>query len=237
MCGGCSLGKYQSNDECFAWSFLSNQNGGGIASFGATGLGYIYIGKSVTHGLVEGFMIDLYKAYDRGAITLGEMWSRAVNDYMPSRPDDGDYKTLTELHMFGDPTLAIGEESLAPNTPDAPEGSSSGNTGTSYTYSASTTDPEGDQISYLFDWGDGTFSEWTSLKNSGQTVSTNHIWQSDGSYQIRVKAKDVHGIQSEWSDPLPITMPYSYNPMHQFFEWLFERFPNAFPLLRQLMGY
>ena len=237
MCGGCSLGKYQSNDECFAWSFLSNPNGGGIASFGATGLGYIYVGKSVTHGLVEGFMIDLYKAYDRGAITLGEMWSRAVNDYMPSRPSDGDFKTLTELHMFGDPTLAIGEESLAPNTPDAPEGPSSGNTGTSYTYSASTTDPEGDQISYLFDWGDGTFSEWTSLKNSGQTVSTNHIWQSDGSYQIRVKAKDVHGIQSEWSDPLPITMPYSYNPMHQFFEWLFERFPNAFPLLRQLMGY
>jgi Peptidase family C25/PKD domain len=236
MCGGCSLGKYQANDQCFAWSYLSNPNGGGIASFGATGLGYIYTGKYVTHGLVEGFMVDLYKAYNNGAFTLGEMWSKAINYYLSSRPNEGDYKTLTELHTFGDPTLIIAEESLPPNTPNAPEGPESGKTGTEYTYSAVTTDPEGDQISYLFNWGDGTYSEWTNLKNSGQTASVSHTWQSDGSYQIRVKAKDQHGTQSAWSDPLPITMPYSYNPMLQFLERLSERFPNAFSILRHLVG-
>jgi len=29
----------------------------------------------------------------------------------------------------------------------------------------------------------------------------------------------------------------SSNPMQKFFEWLFQRFPNAFPLLRHMMGY
>ena len=28
-------------------------------------------------------------------------------------------------------------------------------------------------------------------------------------YQIRVKAKDDHGVQSEWSDSIPISMPHS----------------------------
>jgi len=44
---------------------------------------------------------------------LGEVWSNAVTDYANSfELDDGDYKTLLEMSMFGDPTLAIedGEE-------------------------------------------------------------------------------------------------------------------------------
>ena len=63
--GGCSLGKYQEDDNCNAWAFIANPNGGGIASFGATGLGYIYVGEYVTEGLVEGLNIDLFEAYQR----------------------------------------------------------------------------------------------------------------------------------------------------------------------------
>jgi hypothetical protein len=235
--GGCSLGKYQENDNCNAWAFIANPNGGGIASFGATGLGYVYVGEYITEGLVEGLNIDIFEAYRDGAKTFGEMYADGLNIYLHNNLGDGDYKTLMEWHAFGDPTLTIGEESPPPNTPDVPEGPNSGNADTSYTYSASATDPEGDQISYLFDWDDGTYSEWTSLINSGQTASASHTWQSSGSYQIRVKAKDEHGVQSDWSDPLPITMPYSYNkPILHFLELLFQRFPHAFPIFRQLLG-
>jgi hypothetical protein len=58
-----------------------------------------------------------------------------------------------------------------------------------------------------------------------------------GSYSIKVKARDIYGGVSGLSDPLPITMPYLYNLMLQFLERLFQRYPNAFPLQRQLMGY
>lgn len=230
MCGGCSLGKYQQNSECFTWTYLTNPNGGAIATFGATGLGYVYIGKYVTYGLIEGFMLDLYKSYNAGALTVGEMWSKAVNRYISGNLDEYDYKTLTELHMFGDPTLTIGEESFEPITPEPPTGPVKGSIGESHKYSASTTDPDGDKISYLFDWGDGTYSEWTNLILSGQTASASHIWTEQGNYQIRVKAKDEHGVQSSWSDPLFIAMPKSINRP------IFLKIQENFPILHQLFN-
>jgi PKD repeat protein len=129
------------------------------------------------------------------------------------------------------------QENLAPNKPSQPSGQLYGKSGLEYLYSTTTTDPDGDQVFYLWDWGDGNNSGWTRLYNSGVTASMSHAWTTKGTYSVKVKAKDINGAESNWSDPLPISMPYSYNPMHQFFEWLFQRFPNAFPLLRQLLGY
>ncbi|MCX6664239.1 MAG: PKD domain-containing protein, partial [Euryarchaeota archaeon] len=101
----------------------------------------------------------------------------------------------------------------------------------------STTDIDGDQIYYLFDWGDGNDSGWMGPYNSGDICKESHIWSTKGNYAVKVKAKDTFGAESPWSDPLPITMPYSYNPIQLFLELLFQRFPNAFPILRHLLGY
>jgi hypothetical protein len=63
-----------------------------------------------------------------------------------------------------------------------------------------------------------------------------HIWTTKGSFTIKVKAKDIYGNESDWGT-LPVTMPLSYEPPHfQFLTWLFDRFPNAFPILRHLLG-
>jgi hypothetical protein len=122
------------------------------------------------------------------------------------------------------------------NTPTI-NGSTEGKAGREYTYTTSTTDPDGNQLYYLWDWGDGTTSGWLGPYNSGATCQANHTWNTKGNYNIKVKAKDIYGKESVWSDPLPVTMPYSYNKtILQFLELLFQRFPNAFPLLRQLMG-
>ena len=234
--GACSVGKFNKDNDCFSWSFVSNPNGGGIASCGATALGYAYIGSYVTHGLVEKMALNMFEAYDDGSITFGEMWVKAINSYISSNMDGGDYKTIEEWQPFGDPTLAIGEESLAPAKPDAPEGSTSGGANVEYTYTASTTDPDGDKLYYLFDWGDGKFSGWVGPKNSGQTVSASHIWAEKGDYQIRVRARDDHGVQSEWSDPLPISMPKNKQLIElPFFDFL-EKFPRLFPILRTILG-
>jgi len=134
-------------------------------------------------------------------------------------------------------TLQVIITSNPPKKPNTPDGPLKGKPGVSYTYQTSTTDPDGGLLYYTWDWGDGTSINWTGPYNSTQTVAASHIWSAQGSFSVKVKAKDTTGAESVWSDPFPITMPYSYTkPLPQFLESLFQRFPNAFPILRQLIG-
>ncbi len=98
-----------------------------------------------------------------------------------------------------------------PNKPDIPSGSTFCKVGISYSYSSSSTDPNGDRIYYMFDWDDGTNGEWIGPYNSDQIVSMSHIWHNKGTYNIKIKAKDEYGEESVWSDPLAISMPIIYN--------------------------
>ena len=238
----CYVACFDAWNNCFSWSFLVNPNGGGIGSIGFTGRSYSYPGTYAIQELSGKIASDTFEAYKMYQVkTFGEMWAKTISNYIFTVMDGYDYKTLESWQSFGDPSLAIQNESTPPNfppiIPEAPEGPASGNAGNSYTYLASTTDPEGDQISYLFDWGDGTYSEWTNLKNSGETASANHTWDSTGSFQIRVRAKDSHGVLSRWSDPLPITMPYSYDTSTlAFLELLFQWSPQCVPTTTTTYG-
>jgi hypothetical protein len=93
-----------------------------------------------------------------------------------------------------------------PNKPSTPDGSISGRVGIEYQYTTSATDPEGDQIYYLFDWGDDTDSSWLGPYTSGATAEATHLWTGQGSYEIKVIAKDESGVLSEWSDSLPVSI-------------------------------
>jgi hypothetical protein len=97
-----------------------------------------------------------------------------------------------------------------PLTPGKPSGQSQGKVGVTYRYTAVTTDSENDQIYYQFDWGDGTMSNWVGPYDSGVLANASHSWTKKGSYGIKVKAKDTKGLESSWSNPLPITMPFTF---------------------------
>jgi hypothetical protein len=73
-----------------------------------------------------------------------------------------------------------------------------------FTYSLSTTDSDGDQVWYKWYWNDkiNETSDWIGPYDSGDTVTASHIWDEQGDYNIKVKAKDIHGEESEWSDRL-----------------------------------
>ena len=45
-----------------------------------------------------------------------------------------------------------------------------------YTYFATSSDPDGDQIYYLFEWGDGSSTGWKGPFNSGETGEAKHAW-------------------------------------------------------------
>jgi hypothetical protein len=234
--GACSVSKYTDRPDCFTWSFISNPDGGGIGSFGATGLGWAYVGEWVTEGLIEGMSTKTFTAYADGATTLGEMWGKALTDYLFPNMEGADYKTMEEWQLFGDPSLAIGAQSAAPAKPAAPTGETSGKINVEYTYTTSTTDPDNDKLYYLFDWGDGEYSGWLGPFSSGATVEGKHTWTERGTYEIRVKAKDDHGVQSEWSDPLTGSMPIDVPINHPLLQFL-ERFPFLFMLFEKILEY
>lgn len=125
-----------------------------------------------------------------------------------------------------------------PDKPETPTGTSNGKINVLYTYTTSSTDPDGDQVYYNWSWGDGSYSGWLGPFTSGATATVQHKWTTKGTYEIKVKAKDTNGDESVWSEPLPISMPIVLNhPMLRFLGQLFEQFPHAFPLIRHLMGY
>ncbi len=91
-------------------------------------------------------------------------------------------------------------------------------------FSAYAIDMENDYISYLFDWGDGTNNNWTDYVRSANKVEVSHQWSEKESYHIRVKAKDEHGCESNWSDPLKITIPKSKSNFRIKFPSFISRF-------------
>ncbi len=105
---------------------------------------------------------------------------------------------------------------------------------TSYNFTFSATDPEDDGICYFIDWGDGN-TEWTEY--SDEDVIVGHTYfEKRTNYNVTSYAKDFYGNESGWGY-LNVKTPKSkiFNNNFYFLEWLFERFPNAFPVLRQLL--
>ena len=102
-------------------------------------------------------------------------------------------------------SLTVKVVNTPPDPPRKPSGPSSGQAGISYTYSTSADDPDGDQVKYIFDWGDGNTS-MTEAVGSGETVSLPHAWDTSREYRVRVNATDANGASSEWSEPLVVVV-------------------------------
>ncbi|UCF11734.1 MAG: hypothetical protein JSW06_06695 [Thermoplasmatales archaeon] len=134
---------------------------------------------------------------------------------------------------------ALSMTTIANESPSAPDidGQSSGKPGVEYTYGFCSEDPDGDDIFYCIDWGDGSGEVCIGPFSSGVCAIADHTWSEQGTYIIKAKAKDIHDAESQLST-LEVTMPrnQAFNFNFNMLEWLFERFPNAFPILRYMLG-
>ena len=138
--------------------------------------------------------------------------------------DDGDGIIDREIQPNNIITIDV------PNVPIRPAGQVNGDIGKDYVYTTVSSDPEEDQLFYLFDWGDGSDSGWLGPFDSGVEVETFHNWTIKGDYEIKVKAKDVYDYESDWSDPLPVTMPRNKLVNRPFLNFLQQH-----PILYQLL--
>ncbi len=137
-------------------------------------------------------------------------------------------------HIYSIPALF---NTSSPPIPPTIIGPTEGKIKVTTEYNFTTTDPDGDEVTYFIDWGDGANSSWVGPYPSGDLIPISHTWSKKGNYMIKAKAKDIYGNESDWGT-LSVTMPCSYKiPFQPFWERLFERFPNAFPILRNLLRY
>lgn len=76
-----------------------------------------------------------------------------------------------------------------------------------------TIDLDDDDLFLCIDWDDGTQVDWIGPYYSGVNINFNHTW-SQGTYMLRAKAKDIHGSESYWSEPLIVTIPVNQKGIH-----------------------
>jgi hypothetical protein len=77
-----------------------------------------------------------------------------------------------------------------------------------YIFSSISLDQNNESLWYLFDWGDGNNSGWIGPYSSNCSVNASYSWNTIGTYMIKVKARDEHGYESNWSSILNITVSY-----------------------------
>jgi len=138
---------------------------------------------------------------------------------------------------YADETVAAIPEAGENNPPEIPsiDGSTEGTAGEEYTYEVCSTDPEGDEIIYCIDFGDDNGEVCVGPFPSETSVSVNHTWAEEGTYIVKVKATDTYGAESDWAS-LEVVMPVNQQVINPLLQMILERLPNAFPILRQLLG-
>ncbi|MEO0077506.1 MAG: PQQ-binding-like beta-propeller repeat protein [candidate division WOR-3 bacterium] len=108
---------------------------------------------------------------------------------------------LVALLSFG-----CGRKNKPPYPPTRPFGSSTPIVGVEQTYSTTVTDPEGDSVSVMFDWGNGDSGDWTAFAPSNRAIKVSHSWTSTDTCVIRVVAQDIKGERSDWSSGLEVAV-------------------------------
>ncbi|MEO0115797.1 MAG: PQQ-binding-like beta-propeller repeat protein [candidate division WOR-3 bacterium] len=87
-----------------------------------------------------------------------------------------------------------------PRMQGRPIGPSDGPINVRQTFYVTAVDPDGQDIVYRFDWGDGIISKWSKPSPSGVIASDTHTFTTEGEKLIKAQAKDTDGKLSEWSE-------------------------------------
>ena len=114
------------------------------------------------------------------------------------------------------------------------DGLTSGKAGDEHEYIFSATDPDGDDVTYVIDWGDDTGEEEFGPYPSGEEQTFSHTWSEKDTYTIRSMAKDIHGAESDWIE-LEVSMSKTKITVSPFITFL-ENHPHLFTLIRLIFG-
>jgi C1A family cysteine protease len=115
-----------------------------------------------------------------------------------------------------------------PDKPEKPQGLERIGLRRNYTYRTVFNDSNDDQVYYKWDWGHDIDNTWRGPVSTGELINTSHKWPYRGKFEIRVKSRDIHGAEGEWSEPMVIWIsklshPLEYNGL---FSVIYQRIQN-----------
>ncbi len=157
----------------------------------------LYKEGEATYNLIDGYGRNRWGDYSLCSLDPVNHTLWTIQEYAHAHNESGENRWGTWIAE-----LAFNRP---PEIPEITNGPDEGINNVEYEFTAVTTDYDGDPISYMFDWGDGTFSEWIGPFPSGTPAQGSHAWEEVGTYEIRVKAKDNY-TESDWSSEYPITI-------------------------------
>jgi len=145
------------------------------------------------------------------------------------------------VEWLGDGDLQIGisitnNEQMPNSPPDIPTitGPLNGKINTEYTYRVVTNDPDGDDVYYCIDWGDGTDEVCIGPYTSDEEAIITHTWTEKNTYTLRVKAKDANDAESDWAT-LQLSMSKLKGMSHIFSSKLFDYLTSLRYILRNII--
>lgn len=108
----------------------------------------------------------------------------------------------------------------APDQPEIADGETEGAVNVTYVFEVeAVNDTDGDDVYYMFDWGDGLDTGWMGPYEPLQMdpIEAEHKWEK-GYYEIKVKAIDdpngdgdlSDGTETAWSDPWEISIGHRF---------------------------
>jgi parallel beta-helix repeat protein len=173
---------------------------------------------------------NLDNAYDKWGNKWDDGYPSGGNFWDDYKGEDNDNDGIGDIPYVIPGEMSIDNYPLmnpygAPSKPII-KGPTNGKPSEEYNYSVLSFDPDDDNVSYFFDWGDGTTSDWTSFVESGTEIYVSHTWKNKGTYEIKVKAKDIYELESDWSTLemiVPKNKTYSFD------------LPNIFQILITLL--
>jgi hypothetical protein len=189
-------------NTCYGWGNLYCTNSS--SAFQAKEFWSYFLDLQNKSGNLNAWQIGKGHAYSKDRMAPTINWD----------PSDGTWRAIIEgCLLFGDPALKlkIGEFSNPPAQPTL-DGPDHGIYYQNLTYSAVTTEPDGEPIYYQFDWGFGNTSDWLGPYASGVPVSATHAWAGMGSYPVKVLAKDNKSSTSDWSNIIVVTITGNMPP-------------------------
>ena len=194
--------------ETYGETWLRAENKGGIGFWGASASTYWDEDDILEKAMFQAWWED-------GLSWMGGMTDMGLLYLYENYSGGGSTKYYFEAYnLNGDPSLEIWSDdpNMAPDVPSKPNGPNEGTEYQELSFSVSTTDPEGDMIYYMFDWGNDEYSSWIGPKNSGESVEESYSWEIAGTYYVKVKAKDINNRENDWSEPLLVTINENSEP-------------------------
>jgi len=151
----------------------------------------VYLGKTSPPPLIATNLSDPY--FDPGILEFETeyYWYIVSNDNRGGTNNSIIWNFTTKFNYY-------------PDVPAIPYGPKEGDAGEELVYVTTSFDPDGDDLFYWFDWGNGNNSGWVGPFESNEIANASYIWPEGGDFEIKVKVKDEYGAESKYSQVFEI---------------------------------